>query len=1591
MFNRLLLLILFIPGLCFGQKRDFTGAAVFVPDKKNILIQKAAQIFQEEIQIHTGIKIPQASKLIAGKKLIYIGIEEKMNGLSVAILTALKSLPSTGNEGYKIVMPDKNTLVIAGHDERGVMFGVGYLLRKMDLGYATIFLPEYLSISSTPAYPVRGHQLGYRPKTNAYDAWSVTQFDRYIRDLLIFGANSIEIMPPRTDDDPTSIHMKLPAIKMIAEQSRICKSYGMDVWMWYPNMGSDYSSPDSVRKELEERENVFRVLPRLDALFVPGGDPGELEPDQLFLWLGKVASVLHKYHPQAKIWVSPQVFKPSKEWYKKFYDHVNKKYEWFGGIVYGPWIRTPLPEVKKLIAPDVRIRLYPDITHSISCQYPVPDWDLAFAMTLGRECINPRPEDEKFIHNLYAPLASGSISYSEGTNDDVNKFIWTAQDWDPSTSVIETLRDYAHYFIGNGYDEGVAQGLIALEKNFKGPLISNSQVELTLSQWQDMERTAPQNILSNPRFQSGLIRAYFDAYTQRRLIYEKSLEREARTILERAGNIGSMSAISEAGRTLLLAQEKPTAQELRQRCIALADSLFRSFGAQLTVEKHHAAGGRGNFIDNIDIPLNDAMWLLDQISDIEKIGNEPDRLRAIESMLHRTDPGPGGFYDNLGDPSSWKRIVSKKRWADDPGSLESPRVSFGVGLTGVDWVHEVVAKGFEGQTTPLAWMDQINTLYDTPLEMEYNNLDPTSNYKLRIAYTGRFRSSMKLVADGILIHDYIRMGTRPVFEFTLPKEITADGKIRFTWNCGTDDNGEGERGSQVAELWLIRQTGEQNKDNTEIKNTISPPSSLLGGRKPVASWIWDSGQDNPRNYYLMVRKTFNLDNEPENASAFISAYAYADVYINGVLVDRCPVNCDPEYQVYEKYDLKGFFKKGKNTISALVYNFGTGMHHRMNGRGGLFFQASLGMGKDKIVNINSDNTWLVLKADAWDDSTETRTTSSHLIGFVEKFDAVKMPDNWKENGFIDSHWKPAKIIGIPPVAPFNSITEVTRPPLFRENITPVRHWFAGDKVVYDFGKEISGTPVLELSSLKDGITLEMGTSERLMPDSSAQYKIRVNFTDYYIVKKGSQKWSPLTWRGFRYLSLTRNDSVSISNISAVSRHFDLKHEGSFECSDTLLNTIWEVGNQTLLLCAQDTYMDTPWREQTQYIAGDSRYLQNYAFYPFGMSSEFLIRYNILSGAWSQRWKDDGSIRSRYPTDWLLGEGTSTYLADYELEWILMLGEYYRYFGNEDLLRQVYPNLKKLVTHFDQYLSKEHGLLSKIPGWIVLDHPDTYPMEQLEEITGLNCLYYGALKQAAFIAEKIMSDTIQAGIWSRQADAVKTNIKKWMWSPDQNLFTDSFGGKKCSQQTQVYALLYGLADEKQKPLLTDAIKAGDRSSEESFSYYVLRSVFDEKPQWALDFIRKYWGGQMKSPHFNGAWHEAWGIAGWTTDQGSTSHAWCSGPTALLPQKVLGVEPTGAGWQTFSVKPNFCDLRWAKGVVPSPFGPITVEWKHEINGTVNLYLKVPEYTTAEISLPGSDQGKIIINGKKAGINRGASVKDGKLIFKATGGEYRIISQY
>ena len=162
----------------------------------------------------------------------------------------------------------------------------------MTMLHGEVFVPSDLRLSTTPFARLRGHQLGYRPKNNTYDAWGPAQFDRYIRELALFGANSIEILPPRTDDELINDLMSLSPMEMMVALDRIIDSYGLDVWIWYPNVGEDYGDPACVESELAERDAVFGRLPRVDHVFIPGGDPGDLTPAQLFAWSARVADVL---------------------------------------------------------------------------------------------------------------------------------------------------------------------------------------------------------------------------------------------------------------------------------------------------------------------------------------------------------------------------------------------------------------------------------------------------------------------------------------------------------------------------------------------------------------------------------------------------------------------------------------------------------------------------------------------------------------------------------------------------------------------------------------------------------------------------------------------------------------------------------------------------------------------------------------------------------------------------------------------------------------------------------------------------------------------------------------------------------------------------------------------------------------------------------------------------------------------------------------------------------------------------------------------------------------------------------------------------
>jgi hypothetical protein len=203
-----------------------------------------------------------------------------------------------------------------------------------------------------------------------------------------------------------------------------------------------------------------------------------------------------------------------------------------------------------------------------------------------------------------------------------------------------------------------------------------------------------------------------------------------------------------------------------------------------------------------------------------------------------------------------------------------------------------------------------------------------------------------------------------------------------------------------------------------------------------------------------------------------------------------------------------------------------------------------------------------------------------------------------------------------------------------------------------------------------------------------------------------------------------------------------------------------------------------------------------------------------------------------------------------------------------------------------------------------------------------------------------------------------------------------------------------------PQVLSFVKQQGRSCEQSFSYWLLFALFSEgEGQWALDYMRKHWGDQMKRESFNGAWHEMWET--W----GTTSHSWCSGPTALLPEKVLGVEPLAPGWKEFRIRPSLCDLDWAEGVVPSVAGNILVKLKlirkGEEGSGLEIWAAIPEQTRAKIHVPfqSADDFSIAVNNKliwQDGVSTASdkrisydSISDDYMVFEFQAGSYTIVA--
>ncbi|MBX7256489.1 MAG: hypothetical protein K1Y02_09025 [Candidatus Hydrogenedentes bacterium] len=748
-----------------AQNLDLSSATVCVDGNRNAA-RVAATVLSEEVEKRCGLKWQIVGKRPSHGTVIEVLVESNVSKLSDAYRI------ETSQE------PDSTRVRIVGASKRGALFGVGYLLRKLEWRPGTAYLPHPINVSASPEYAIRGHQLGYRATANSYDAWTPEQYDQYIRELALFGTNAIETIPIQ-DERPTV--GSTPRQVMDRAVSASCDKYGLDYWIWTP-ASFDLNDTALRAKALDEHEEAYKGFKRLDAVFFPGGDPGDNPPELVMPFLEDVSKRLIKYHPKAKVWVSLQGFTDAQV--DVFYAWMEEhKPTWLGGVVAGP-SSPSISETRLRLDKRYGIRHYPDITHVIRAQYAVPWIDPAFAFTLGREPVNPRPVFYRTVHNNLAPYTNGFLTYSDGIHDDVNKVVWSSLGWNTQADLREILTDYARLFFGPDVAETAADGIFALEKNWEGSLANNGGVDATLALWKGIEEKSPQ-LSGNWRWQLCLLRAYYDTYVRHRLINESGLEEEANARMLEASTAGSEKAIDAALAALARVDTAPVRPELRQRIVDLCEALWQSIGLQTSVEKYKASGAeRGAVLDYVDYPLNNRWWLEDELAKVRALPDETSKVARLRELAMWEHPGTGSFYDDIGNVAQCDHVIRSEAANTllDPDRAAIP-----------DFMWWDSGKRRVRQS----WMSKM----DWPDGLRYMGLDPNADYVFRT--TGV--SSCLPRANGVrLIPTQDGREVGDIKEFPVPRRAYREGNLTITFDIPFEPGINWRQMSRISEAWLIK-------------------------------------------------------------------------------------------------------------------------------------------------------------------------------------------------------------------------------------------------------------------------------------------------------------------------------------------------------------------------------------------------------------------------------------------------------------------------------------------------------------------------------------------------------------------------------------------------------------------------------------------------------------------------------------------------------------------------------------------------------------------------------------------------------------------
>lgn len=757
----------------------------------------------------------------------------------------------------------------------------------------------------------------------------------------------------------------------------------------------------------------------------------------------------------------------------------------------------------------------------------------------------------------------------------------------------------------------------------------------------------------------------------------------------------------------------------------------------------------------------------------------------------------------------------------------------------------------------------------------------------------------------------------------------------------------------------------------------------------LGAWIWTDAAPAARNAYACFRRTFRVERDAV-ARIAVTADSFYWLHVDGAFLGRGPSRSHLDYYSFDRYEAP--LRAGDHVIAVLVHHIGVVNATLMTGRPALLAEVS---GADET--FGTDASWRCLRPQAW--RSDVPCLMSHF-GFWEERDLGLLPPSWTAVGFDDSGWTPATVIGRPPCPPWTRLVERDIALPRRADIPVARiaaggSWRAGDVreddeakrrtvaggwldgaattsipskqsvarvrsvqavppalplalglnggagaghwLTVDFGRTVSGYPVVEMKADRGGTLVDLSYDDVTRADGSVDAERTYGrMTDRFVLAEGPATIQPLHPRGFRYLTLDVAGSgpVSIRAIHAIEETYPFAQPPAFTSSDARLATYARRAAETVRICTTDAFTDCATRERVQWM--EDLYMHaRVAAYAFGDTA--MLRRALFQAA--QNVLPDGRINGFMPS-----ERTGCAFSSSSLLWLHLLCDYWLFAGDEPGIRALLPAARRLL----DFLASRSDGSGLIESWPAGQFWDWAPIESQGCLLLTNAAYAWALSRLA--GHAVFADALGrdlATLAARVREAAHTRF----WVRERGLYRDApeTPGRTpiFSQHANALAVLSGVCPEAEReavlrraidPAGLGPVPVGEHQLRDHnrpdpaqvvpvgtlwFGHFLCQALFESNlAAEAIGQMHALWGCFEGAPTFPET-----RIPSRNTTQ---CHGWAAGPAFLLPAYVLGVRPTGPGWSEVCVRPRPGPLDHAAGTVPTPRGPIAVRWRRTETG-------------------------------------------------------------